>query len=64
MTITFQCDSCGEHMAYEDERSVVFNSIDKDRRKDLCPKCAEEVEQFIENISESKSNQSTKRRHK
>lgn len=48
MTIMFQCDSCGEYMGYAEERSGLFFSMDKERKKDLCPKCAERVEQFIE----------------
>lgn len=62
MTITFQCDSCGAYMAYEDERSVMFNSIDRDRRRDLCPKCAELVNQFIEEEGQSGLKQSRNRR--
>lgn len=54
MTITFQCDSCGAYMTYDEERSVMFNSVDKDRRKDLCPKCADSVDRFIEDQSGTK----------
>ena len=35
-------------MTYEEERSVLFNSIDKDKRRDLCPECAAAVDDFIE----------------
>jgi len=48
MTITFKCDRCSNYMTYEEERSVLFNSIDKDKRRDLCPECAAAVDDFIE----------------